>query len=71
MTYPYEHQADIKNLIGEGDFILFSDGGGINSGVVKTKSERMVEVEDVNGCGETMILSLSDITLYRDTAWDE
>lgn len=68
----YEHQAEIKNLIGPGDFIYFAEPCcGINSGEVEAidRDSGKIKIANINGEGETMELSLTELTLYYDTNW--
>lgn len=75
MICPYVHQAEAANLIGAGDYILFSDmkGGGVNSGTVGSvnRDEGRIVIEDINGEGESIEFELNKLFFYYDTKWRE
>lgn len=73
MIVPYEHQAEAADLLGEGDFIYFMEKGCNvgNSGTVGYVDDTNVDINNVNGDGDSITRKLEDIILCYDTEWDD
>ena len=82
MIKEYEYQADAKNFLFVGDYILFTVPcevvefpliAEINNGIVERADavSDVLIVKDINGVkNSTAELVMSDIVLYYDTEWD-
>lgn len=73
MLIPYEHQAEAANLLGEGDLIYFTERGSnsTNSGTVGYVDDTNIDINNVNGDGDSITRKLEDIILFYDTDWDD
>ena len=78
MIHEYEHQSDAKELLGKGDIIYFKDmkeGGNpffesVNSGMVSFVDGTHVDIDNVNGDGDSITRRLNEIVLCYASGWD-
>lgn len=72
---PYENQADIKNLTGVGDEILYVLDGepDVKSGRVREIDpfDDRIVVENIDGEDGAMEYQLTKLTFYQDIGWDD
>lgn len=73
MEKAYKNQKFEKGHLQEGDFIYFREGRDnvTNSGVVGYVDDMFIDINNVNGDGDSITRKLSDITLCYDAACDE